>query len=110
MATSESAPVSPVARPSIFAGGWGLPADNITVGNASGPVDLGGKGGGKGGPLGDLGIVSPDNCELLDGVQRIVDEAASAGVASDCMCVHIHITLYAQSFMHSRRSPSDAFH
>ena len=105
--TSAAAPASPV---SIFANGWGLSTDNFTVGNASGPVDLQRKGAGKGGQLGDLGIVSPDNCELLDGVQRIVDEAASVGVASDCMCVHIHASMYAHCFMHRRRAPPDAFH
>ena len=45
------------------------------VGEASGPVNLGGKGWGKGNQMGELGIVSPENCDLLDGVQRIVDEA-----------------------------------
>ena len=87
-----AAPTSPDARPSIFANGWGLPTD--TVGSASGPVVLNDKGAGKGGQLGELGIVSPANCELLDGLQLIVDEAGSASVASDCECMCISISCY----------------
>ena len=59
-ASASTAATTPV---SMFAGSVyeNLRVASMQVGKASGPVDL--------------GIVSPDNCELLDGVQRIVDEA-----------------------------------